>query len=824
MRRSRPKKKTLASPPFLHPVWTMQRRESSSCFRLLRQVEQVKLGAPILSLKTVLCWRCLVTPRNVATLNVVRLLAAAFLVACLIIPAGAQDETSRQVGLPDDWSHHHLIFSNPGTAEEAMRNGTYDRWLRIQNDPRYLMQQIKRYSSPQAMDESGSSVATEGSATETESACREIMPPGPQKKPKPLHRDWSISMGSSAKTPADQYPAKFSFSTTQAFCDSDTTPDFVVYPTDVAGTAATAANGTITFSGAPSISSSAYIQIESIQYFFTSTGSVTAPASAGRCNISTGGSSATAQTNLFDAITAPTSGTTGTYQCTGALNSAVTNVVNTLGTRTITMSGTDGNFTLSEPNGAITSVSVSGGTGGTVGQASIIAYDNLYSGCTAASGLKPLIYWQYNTAAGTVATSPVLSADGKQVAFIQTDSSSHANLVLLKWAKSGAFVTLSSTGAGSYRACTAPCMTVLTFNADAGTTPNDTNSAPFYDYANDIIYVGDDLGYLHKFAGVFNGATPAEVGSTWPVKMTDPSATTPGRLTSPVYDPGSGLVFVGDGRNGSFTGRFHSVIASSGTGVADYGTTLSVFEGILDAPIVDSSAAKEYVFTADDNVLSGACGFSYCTAVWQFPTSLASVTEATVGVTFNTTDVQYDGMFDNTYFTSANPASPTGHLYVNGRDNGIVGAPVLWLVSINSNVMSSGVATHGPTLTSAYATGSPVAEFFNSPTDWIFLSVTGSAVTGTPISCPASAGCIMSFNVTSASGFGTGTTTSATATEASGTSGIVIDNALSSPAGTSQVYFSPLSTQACAGNNGTGSQGQAASGGCAIQASQALLH
>src|SRR5208283_5522925 len=49
-------------------------------------------------------------------------------------------------GVPEDWSHHHLVFSNPGTEEDAIANGTHDRWLNIVNDPRYIIQQLKRSS------------------------------------------------------------------------------------------------------------------------------------------------------------------------------------------------------------------------------------------------------------------------------------------------------------------------------------------------------------------------------------------------------------------------------------------------------------------------------------------------------------------------------------------------------------------------------------------------------------------------------------------------------------------------------------------------------
>src|ERR1019366_4276501 len=45
-------------------------------------------------------------------------------------------------GIPEDWSTHRLVFSNPGTEEDAIANGTHDRWLSIVNDPRYIIQQL----------------------------------------------------------------------------------------------------------------------------------------------------------------------------------------------------------------------------------------------------------------------------------------------------------------------------------------------------------------------------------------------------------------------------------------------------------------------------------------------------------------------------------------------------------------------------------------------------------------------------------------------------------------------------------------------------------
>ncbi|PYX48053.1 MAG: hypothetical protein DMG79_12785, partial [Acidobacteria bacterium] len=53
-------------------------------------------------------------------------------------------------------------------------------------------------------------------------------------------------------------------------------------------------------------------------------------------------------------------------------------------------------------------------TSGVIGsgtQASVVAFDNIYSGC---GGTVPTVYWAYNTG-GLILTSPVLSLDGSQV-------------------------------------------------------------------------------------------------------------------------------------------------------------------------------------------------------------------------------------------------------------------------------------------------------------------------------------------------------------------------------------------------------------------------
>jgi hypothetical protein len=367
-------------------------------------------------------------------------------------------------GVPNDWSFRHVVFSNAGTEEEAISNGKHDEWLRIVNEPRYIIQQLHRHApvhGPAAAQVAALEAAPAGLGAQANAADE----PDKSKKPK-MHKDWSEGLGSGGNEGANWYPAKWSFSTTTASCAND----FVVYPT-------------------------------------------------------------------------------------GSLGSST--------------------------------------------QASVIAYNNLYSGCSG-NGAVPSVYWAYNTG-GYIWRSPVLSATGSQVAFVQ-GSSTTISLALLKWAASTTQTltspdTLTAVSASSYLTCTAPCMTSIAFS---GAT-QDSYSDPYYDYGTDSVYVGDSSGYyLHKFHPVFNG-TPAEVTTSgWPLSLTGYS------VASPVYDPVSGCVFVGNtfgyfysvnsGNPGtqctSTTGSIHSTSALLST--YDYSW------GIADGPLLDPAAGSVYAFV-DNN-------------------------------------------------------------------------------------------------------------------------------------------------------------------------------------------------------------------------------
>lgn len=639
--------------------------------------------------------------KSISCLKVI--FAAGMALMCAAAASG-QEAAAAKGGVADDWSHHRLVFSSPGTVGDAIRNGWYGRWLEIVNDPRYQLQERKRNTG--AMGSPGAGWKGFGSAPDW-GADREKDEPGAvdpvdlkhlprglvkapsgrrgealfefERRPRSgrVPTDWSENMGSGATAGLGVYPAKYSFTTTSANCAAAATPDYAVYNTGLTG------------------------------------------------------------------------------------------------------SGT---------------------------QASIMAYDNLYSGCP--SGAVPSVYWAYNTNGGTVTTSVVLSLDGSQVAFAQT-TGGVASLVVLRWAASGSSVD-SLTSTGSYLGCGAPCMTSLTFSGGA----NDSGSAVFYDYSSDTLYVGDDKGKLHKFTGVFNG-TPAEAGSPWPVTVSASA------LNGPVYDSVSGNIFVGDyavNEGSTCTpspgscGYLYAVKASSGA-VVGTSHQLDYIFGIVESAVVDSAAGMAYVFVGADGESGGAsaCGSDIpCSGVFQFPVNFAngsSGTEATVGPGYS---FLLAGAFDDAYLKSAG-GSPSGHMYVVGNTG--AANNTLYQVTISSNVMNT-ASTAGPAVSENYsngymAAGLGVTEFENSGHDYIFTSVLSY---GAPAACSSTLanGCVMGFDVTSGS-ISAGTAPTAATTEAGGTSSIIIDNS-AALAGASNIYFTPLANQLCS-SSGT-------VGGCAIQTLQ----
>jgi hypothetical protein len=391
------------------------------------------------------------------------------------------------------------------------------------------------------------------------------------------------------------------------------------------------------------------------------------------------------------------------------------------------------------------------GLAGGASQASIVAFDNLYSGTC--DGTTPLVYWAYNTG-GAVLTSPALAVDGSQIAFVQTTAGA-ASLVLLQWKASNtdtvtAPTSLTGVLATNYRTCAAPCMTTLPL-VSGGATPtptDDTTASVYIDYTHDIAWVADSGGWIHKFTGVFKG-TPAEASTPWPVQL-NPSSPKP--ALSPVFDggsntdPGSQLLYVTD--QGGF---LYKVDPSSGAVTQsiqlDFGPT-----GFGDGPLVDSTGGAIFVFASSDG--STACSGGPCTKVYLFTpfftaTNGTPVSTTVVGNSASPPNPLYIGGFDSAYFTSLPRA---GNMYVcAGGVNG--GNPSLWQLQlayglhrnpiVNTSLISSMTP---PTSTPAC---SPVTDFAapsynNVDVERVFLSPQNN---GSPPACGGS-GCLVSMVVT----------------------------------------------------------------------------
>jgi hypothetical protein len=428
------------------------------------------------------------------------------------------------------------------------------------------------------------------------------------------------------------------------------------------------------------------------------------------------------------------------------------------------------------------------GLGGSSAQATLVAFNNIYAACN--SGV-PTIYFAYNTGAATVATSVDLSADGTHIAFIQGNSGSAASLVVVGVANAGGSVSAPSTPASQ--------TTVAFANGHS-----DTYSSPFYDYSSDTLYVGDDLGVLHRFTGVFLGTPTETTTGGWPIQVS--SATTGGALGSPVYDALSGFVFVGDyllnyastcepsaTNSAGSCGYLYSVVASSATVVQSH--QLDYQYGIVDSPIVDPVAASAYAFVGADSTTS--CSSGPCAGVFEFAETFASAAtgnEVQVGAGY---EFLLSGAFDNSYFTTG-----TGNLYVvggTGPQNN-----TLYQIPVTSGVIAppanAGPAVAGNYTNGYYAGGLQVTEFYTGTNDYIFTGVLMALAN-------PSVGAVSGFDVTSGT-ISPSTVATGVIAAQGGPSGIVVDNSLSTA---QNIYYSTTLNSTCTTSG---------SGGCAVQTIQ----
>jgi hypothetical protein len=737
--------------------------------------------------------------RSSFQLSIITLTLVAFF--ALGIPMWGQEAPAitvgdvRITGLVDDWSHHHLVFSNPGTADEAIKNGTYEQWLKITKDPRYIMHQLKRGLPAQGLaSEAVAMRASQAVAIASMQAPRG--PQAPSTKPATVKKDWSMGLG--GYLGAGQYPAKYNFSTTTASCS-----DYVVYPTGLAGSATQAT--VVAYDNIYNNTTCAALgSVPSINWAYN-----------------TGGTSKLSPILSFD-------GTQVAYIQLNTSNQASLVLLkpgpNATG-RTVA-----GSLSASSPNVTITS-----GTFTSTDVGAQITGTGIGSGDTIAS---------------------VLSSTTANLATAPTAHTSETLTIVAETAAAPGVPT--SVTNGSYRGCTAPCYTTIGLNGNPndtnsspfyiygggldtmyvgdnsgklhqftgvfyGTPAENTTTggwpvtvsaniltSPVYDFVSTLVFVGDSGGYLYSLT---------TTGSSSQTKTASADLTVTGStgiVDAPLLDsmPATPEVYVFAGDTDAVY-QFATNFASSSGGIQEAvgssATTTKVYAGAFDNlhyDIAGGAGGNLYVCGAHstgttprlykivmNSTFTGAVsntttdpagGAATCSPVTEF---LGSKANTTLGAAITSTTA-----------TSITVASITG--IANGD-----------YLQVDSEIMLVTAAPSGSTVTVARGQlGTAAATHLNAAAvqdiqDWIFLSVTAN---GTGNGCTGA--CLYNYSVTTGA-VPANATTGLAAT--GGTSGIIIDNS-STTAGASQIYYTTLGSSTCAGNGTTG----ATTGGCAIQASQ----
>jgi hypothetical protein len=469
--------------------------------------------------------------------------------------------------------------------------------------------------------------------------------------------------------------------------------------------------------------------------------------------------------------------------------------------------------------------------GATPGQANLVGVNNLYSGATPRLCLaNPTVNWAYNgsTAGGSVLTSPVVSLDGKRIAYVESTAGTAIFHVLAWMAGEGtaatvaAIPTLNGSCAGTVAVPTNSCLKSVTFS----TTSTDTLSSPWVDYQTDKAFVGGDDGKIYRISCVFNCALNANPTVDWtftlPVAGTGGAAAKP---NGPVYDFPSGRLFVGDqlgelwvinagGASPSLNagpvmiggGGCTTTNPPGRTGTPVPCTASGGSFGIPDSVIMDSSGASQRIFAFSGN--DGTAGASAVVA--QLTMGLVGLVRTHVGlgsVGNATTNVDiHTGTFDNNYWGAA---PNTGELFVCGTGPGNTNPYHYWIGFTAYPVMNAtptGSIARSPT--AAGLACAPYSEIFNpninlsgnaTHHDLLISGLMGAGANGQIITNDISTGAI-AIGLSSVNYPG-------------GVSGVVVDN-VSTSGQASSVYFS---------TQGVVNVGGCANARCAVKLTQLNL-
>jgi len=358
--------------------------------------------------------------------------------------------------------------------------------------------------------------------------------------------------------------------------------------------------------------------------------------------------------------------------------------------------------------------------GATGGQANIVGLNQLYSGVGGICA-GPNVNWAYNgsTGGGKILTSPVISLNGKKIAYVESAGASAIFHVLALGPSGGTVAIAAPPIPNGLCLNTSSCLTSVTLSS----TATATLASPWIDYETDKAFVGTDDGNIYKISCVFKCALNSQPTVLWtfalPVAGTGGAAATP---NGPVYDFPSGDLFVGDQlgelwvihARSNTTPRLAAgpVMIGGGrctvdhppgrTGTPGPGTdciALGGSYGIPDSVIFDSAGngQRVYAFSGNDGTANASA------VVAQLTSDLTGLVRVHIGrgsVNNTTSNVDiHSGAFDDKYFG----ATPTnGNLFVCGT-TGATNAMFYWIGFSAYPVMN-------PAVTGSIARGTPPGD------------------------------------------------------------------------------------------------------------------
>lgn len=421
----------------------------------------------------------------------------------------------------------------------------------------------------------------------------------------------------------------------------------------------------------------------------------------------------------------------------------------------------------------------------TVGtQANLIGLTNLYSGSspTGSCGSAPTFLFSYALGTGSSGLSPVLSLDGKKVAWIENRGGTAAHLHVTKWVSGqGTNATTGSVALGTGASDVDLNYTNSAYSGCSAKLATNGRSDLYVDYSSDTGFVSADNGILYHVKSVFNGTASIDFC------ITVNSSVAADAMSGAVYDSLLGDVFISDSK--SLYG--YTVSSTAFTAISPNSSILfgnGSPNNTGPGPVLDAFNGYIYMFSAHDKFTQ--------TSMSQIPTSLASSVIVPLGPASQDSGGQYlfYGAFDNNYLIHG-PTNAAATLYSCGTDSSHQTAQDLFAISF----LSSGLANQTAAMPANAnvnpggnpGTCSPITEFDDGTTDRIFVGMGDPGATD-------GANVVQMWDVTTRITSASHMPTASATSYLGGTSGLIIDNNASGTAQAESVYFSTLSTSATA--------------------------